>query len=380
MFRSIQHKAFGRKKGATLLAFCAAVMLLAACSSGHSSTPARQQNGPGVEAANRLVQQYETAPASIGVTEPVGVSIPKGKKVVFIQCPVSSCQVIADRMKEAARTLGWQFSTIKTSGQPANLKAAFDQALRGKPDGVAYTGFARSSFDQEIKDIAAYGGKVVACCVEDPLTKGLTYNIRGGETADLEGRILAAYAAVHSKAGDEAAMVGFPVYPVLVKTVDGWKKGMHEFSPSTRTKTFDVALSNVGVDIPQKVVNFLRANPKVTTLTFATDDLILGVPQALKAAGLSSKVLILGKDAGPTNLQYIKSGQQAVSIPSPNNELGYFLIDALARQFAGKSPAPAMVQDPLVLWDQKNVPDSVNTPTVANYKQQFEKLWGITAR
>jgi len=352
--------------------------LLGACASGGSAddgSPAA--SGPGLEAANQLLAQYSTAPADIGITQPVGAPIPGGKKIGFIQCPVSSCQVIAGSMEQAAASLGWSVSAIKTSGTPDNLQAAFNQAIREGVDAVAYTGFPRSSFDAQIKQLAAEGKPVVACCVTDPVEDGITYNIRGDATGELEGKMMAAYAATRSRSGDAAAFVSFPVYPVLVTVQKGWEAAMHEFAPGVATSDLEVALSDVGVSVPQKVVNFLRANPKVSTLSFATDDLVLGVPQALKAAGLADKVTIIGKDTGPTNLQYIKSGQQAMSIPSPNNELGYYLVDSLARQFAGVSTEPGNVPDPLVIWSKDNAPDNVNQPTVTGFQAQFEKLWGI---
>jgi hypothetical protein len=66
-----------------------------------------------------------------------------------------------------------------------------------------------------------------------------------------------------------------------------------------------------------------------------------------------------------------------MSIPSPNNELGYYLVDSLARQFAGVSTEPGNVPDPLVIWSKDNAPDNVNQPTVTGFQAQFEKLWGL---
>jgi len=353
-------------------------VLLSACGSGKSAdTSSPAASGPGLKAANQLLHQYSTPPADIGITEPVGAPIPRGKKIGFIQCPVSSCQVIADSLEQAATSLGWSVSAIKTSGTPDNLQAAFNQAIREGVDAVAYTGFPRSSFDAQIKQLAAQGKPVAACCITEPVKDGIIYNIRGHDTAELEGKIMAAYAATHSKSGDEAAFVSFPVYPVLEAVQNGWEAAMHEFAPGVHTRDLEVSLSDVGVSVPQKVVNFLRANPKVSTLSFATDDLVLGVPQALKAAGLADKVTIIGKDAGPTNLKYIKDGQQAMSIPSPNNELGYYLVDSLARTFAGVSTEPGNVPDPLVIWSKDNAPDNVNKPTVTDFRAQFEKLWAL---
>jgi ABC-type sugar transport system substrate-binding protein len=120
----------------------------------------------------------------------------------------------------------------------------------------------------------------------------------------------------------------------------------------------------------------LRSHPSVNYVNLSVaNELDTGLPAALAAAGLS-KVKIVGQGGGPTDFQYLASGQELALVPYDYYSTDYQMVDALARHFAG---APVqMTALPHWLMTKSNLPSEHSQvfPVVSDYKSQFLKLWG----
>jgi ribose transport system substrate-binding protein len=109
----------------------------------------------------------------------------------------------------------------------------------------------------------------------------------------------------------------------------------------------------------------------------SVDAIVLGLPAALKAAGLND-IKIIGEGPNTTNLQYLASGEQQASIAFPYYEEMYAMVDALARKFSGVPIEPAF-DPPIWLLTKDNVPSTTELfPLVVDVKDQFAKLWGVS--
>ena len=64
------------------------------------------------------------------VTTPIGKPVPTGKKIVFISCGISVCNLQGSIVAAAAKSLGWTSSTISTDGSPTSVQAAYETAIR----------------------------------------------------------------------------------------------------------------------------------------------------------------------------------------------------------------------------------------------------------
>jgi ABC-type sugar transport system substrate-binding protein len=108
-----------------------------------------------------------------------------------------------------------------------------------------------------------------------------------------------------------------------------------------------------------------------------TDGLTIGLPAALKAAGLRD-VKIVGQGATPTNIQYLHSGQEAFDVAFPYYEALWSMVTAAAQNAAGV-PVTASVAPPLWLLTPQNAPpvSAQAFPEVVNYKSEYEALWGV---
>ena len=86
----------------------------------------------------------------------------------------------------------------------------------------------------------------------------------------------------------------------------------------------------------------------------STDAITIGLPAAIKAAGLSN-VKIVGQGATPTNIQYLHSGQQAADVAFPYYEVMYAMVNAAIQDKAGM-PVAASVAPPKWLLIPANAP------------------------
>ncbi len=108
----------------------------------------------------------------------------------------------------------------------------------------------------------------------------------------------------------------------------------------------------------------------------STDAITIGLPAAIKAAGLSN-VKIVGQGATPTNIQYLHSGQEGADVAFPYYEVMYAMVNAAIQDKAGMTVAPS-VAPPAWLLTPSNAPNTTATvfPVVTTYQSQYQALWG----
>jgi ABC-type sugar transport system substrate-binding protein len=151
---------------------------------------------------------------------------------------------------------------------------------------------------------------------------------------------------------------------------------MAGYCPKCKVDTLDIPVTALGKDVPTRIVSYLRAHPKVKYVVVGTDGLAIGLPAALKAAGLRD-VKVVGQGATATNLQYLASGDQAMSIAFPYYEVLWTMVDAVVRHEAGVKVPPS-VAPPLWLLNKENAPRTNQLfPVVDGMQAKFKALWGI---
>ena len=79
-------------------------------SSQSSAAAAIVSSNANVAAAQQVVAQAMQRPATITVAKPVGKAVPAGKKVVYVSCGISVCQLQGQIVAQAAKALGWTTS------------------------------------------------------------------------------------------------------------------------------------------------------------------------------------------------------------------------------------------------------------------------------
>jgi ribose transport system substrate-binding protein len=369
--------------GALLLAACSSSSSSSSSSSGAASSSSGSASGlsaadqAGLAKATAIVASEVQEPTAITDTVKVTKPIPTGLTVDFIPCGSTECTLEGNIVKQAATSVGWNTDILSNDGTPQGDKAAFAQAVRNKAAAVLYTAIPASTFASDLPALKANGTFVSACCVTDPVgpTTGIGYVIDGPAQVGPVGGTQAAWIAVDSKDKANSVFVNIPAFAILASQATYFKTGMATYCPTCGTSEIDVALANIAT-APDTIVSYLRSHPSVNYVVASTDAITIGLPEAIKAAGLT-KVKIVGQGATPTNIEYLHSGQQAADVAFPYYEVMYAMFNAAVQDKAGM-PVAASVAPPKWLLIPANAPQTTATvfPVVKGYQAQYEALWG----
>jgi ribose transport system substrate-binding protein len=368
-----------RWRRAGVLLAVAAALSLAACSSSSStssgSTSATSGSGSGLSAADQagltkaeaLVAAQTVRPTSITDTVKVTKPIPTGLTIDFVPCGSPECLLEGAIVKQAASLVGWKTDVLTNDGTPQGDKAAFAQVVRNKPAAVLYTAIPASTFASDVP----------ACCVTDAVgpSTGIGYEIDGPSQVGPVGGSQAAWIAADSKDKADSVFVNIPAFAILATQATDFMSGMKTYCPTCKASEINIALANLA-SAPDTIVSYLRANPSVNYVVASTDAITLGLPEALKAAGLTN-VKIVGQGATPTNIQYLHSGEEAADAAFPYYEVMYAMVNSAIQDKAGM-PVAASVAPPKWLLTPTNAPNTTAQvfPVVTSYESQYEALWG----
>jgi len=356
---------------------------VAACgssSNGSSGSAASGGAGSGstVSKAQAVMAEGAKRPSDITVTTPIGKPIPSGKKLVFVSCGTSSCQLQGSIIEKAAAHLGWTTKTIATDGSPTQVQDGFTTALRTGADAVIINAVTRDAIAKQLAQAKAKGVAYVGCCSTDQVGDGYLYNTSTPEQNAQIGKYLSAAIVADAKGKANTLYVDIPAFTILGSLGEALKQDYQAYCPSCGFSKIDVPLPQLA-SAPNLIVSYLRSHPDVNYVALSvTDALGTGLPAALKAAGLT-KVKIVGQGADPTAYQELAQGQILALVPFDYFSVDYQMVDALARHFAGVP----IEQTPPSRWllTKDNLPSDYTKlfPAVPDYESKFLKLWGKTA-
>lgn len=384
---------------ATAILVVLAALVLAACggssdssTSGGSTSAGESTSGEstsgsegGSELASleKIVDKYSKPPAGIGPTEPIGKPIPEGKNIDYIQCSAESCIIVGAALKEAAEVLGWNLKIVNYEPTPQSIQAAFDAAVRDSPDAVLQLGISASEIAPELrqlheKEIPVYAATTAEEQSENPGPEELDLSLIDPKTNSESTRILAAKTIVDAGGEGEIGTILLTGYSAIKPYYEAYVEEIETKCPDCTVKELELSPEELGKDAPQKVANFLRANPDIGYLFYSLDDIGGGVAQALAAAGVEEPKTY-GHSPSSIGLEALATGERTAATPGPTPEVGWQMMDALARYFTGQSIADDYQWQGTILWSKayNNLPENPEKPVyVENYQKEFEELWG----
>lgn len=363
-----------------------AALFAVGCGSSNSSddsgakTAAPSADAGGLREAQANVDALLKTPTSVGLTAPISKAIPSGKTLDYITCGLAPCNDMGAALTDAGAALGWRVKVLQAGATPQTIQNAFAQAVRDKPDGVAYLGLPAAAFAGQLKQLEAAGVPVIAGDTVDPVGNGIKLVLLNGKQNEAEGVGIASKIIVDSGGDAHIGLVNLPAYPILGPVVSSFKATTARLCPSCSVKVLDLPQTAIGKDAPERIVNFVRANRDIRYIWVLTDDLTLGLSSAFAQAGLTG-VKVYGLGPGKQNVQALLSGQETATWPNPNVELGWTAADAFARTFAGESIAPdEQWRIPRAIWTKDTIPSETGPGglpvVVPGYEQQFRQLWG----
>jgi ribose transport system substrate-binding protein len=374
------------KLGATAVLAVAVAGVIAGCGSSDNATATSQASNASSSQPSQSSGQItaeltklERRPTQIGITAPIKGGVPKGKKIVFLQCAVPACVNIGNAMQAATNSLGWQLSRINLGASPTTVVAAWQEALRQNPDGIAVTGgYPVAYFRQELAQATSQKIPVVAFSYQHQ-GKPFSLVIGSGDVqGEQAGDEAALFVASKIKSGDILA-VNIQGVGAVVSELAAFKSSIAKDCPACSVQTINIAPADVGSTAATDIANYLVGHSNVKFMFLTTIDFALGLPAAMSAVSLPPVPSVSAtEDTAGLNLIQQKQGGLEATAFWVSIEGAYRAIDAFARIFRGQSVAPD--QDATVpkwLVTSQNITSQRPLPAVENYAQQFDKLWGV---
>jgi ABC-type sugar transport system substrate-binding protein len=219
---------------------------------------------------------------------------------------------------------------------------------------------------------------VMSWATLDKTGNGIALAKGGPSDVGTVGEQQAAWVVSSTNGKANTVYVDLPTYTILKPVRTGFEKAYKQWCPNCPYDTMAVPLTALGKDAPSRIVSYLRSHPDVNRVALSYDGIGVGLPAALKAAGLDKKVQFVGEAPTATNLAYVKSGQQGATVSQGYYEIWAAFLDAAARASTGQSLAPDQAWKPPWFLVTKDNIDKVGTnfgPVVPNLNEQLKKLW-----
>ena len=345
----------------------------------------------GLALATERVDAFRQPVTELPLTTPFAME--PGKKVFYVQCGVSACSEIAVGIEAAAEAAGWEYETASHQDTPDTVASAFDAAIAAQPDVVLTSGNPREWFASQLATLEEQGIPVVAWSLPESYEPGdgISVNLLTGDDYYFYGVLMADYAAVTSETGN-ILFVGLPTFPVLSIVQEGFETEIAEACPDCSVEVMEVAVTDIGTNLPGTIVSALQSNPDLDMIVYAFGGMMFGVPEAIDAAGLSDQAVAISQAGGPMNFTFIKEGNHQVAEIALASELfGWRAIDAAARILGGEGPGTAETPELAVIEGHPDIllggsplqileADSIDDPTVLwpgveGFQDQFLTLW-----
>jgi ribose transport system substrate-binding protein len=360
--------------------------------SGSSSPAAKASSATldssGVTAAKAAVAAASTEPMNIPATTPLPRAPKKGIKVAFLTCSAAACSLLNPGFTAAAKALGWSPTVITYNS--ATPGQAVQQAIDAGYKYIATTSITLSTITPQVQEAKAKGIALFGAYTSDVPegAKNGLYGVAQNGAGDVKtGTLMADWMIANSDGHANAVYVDIPLYPSLVSQGLGAAAEFKKLCPSCGFATLPVSVTQLGSgQVPSAIVSYLQSHPSVNYLYLSFQDLDAGVYPALKTAGLTSKVKIVGTEAEATQLHEIVSGEETMWSILPEPYVMWVVVDWMARLSEGVLTPAALaatdegvsfvVDTPSAATAQLSA-NGGNWPGPTNYQVQFKKLWHV---
>jgi ribose transport system substrate-binding protein len=351
-----------------------------------TSAGAPASGAAGVAAAKAALVGYEQELTNIPETIPLPSKPPTGKKVGYVVCTDPGCVRTAAAMKVAASFLGWTVLTANASATDPG--AAFQSLINQRVDYLSVSGMdPDAGYQPQLTEARSMHIPVfvLAGTVVPAGTANGIYSDYNDNTLDAGiAKIMASWLIADSNGAANVLFVNLPLYRTFVVQEGDVKSDLQSGCPSCGFHNLDLTLNEVqSGTVPQTIVNYLKTNTNVDYVDVAYDGIATGLPSALKAAGLSSRVKVAGLRPSQGDIQAIVAGTEAAAVQLGLEAQSWSLVDQMTRyadNVWSLSEERAVAGGGIFLIDtpaQAAVYE--NNPQVwvgpAGYQAQFEKLW-----
>jgi ribose transport system substrate-binding protein len=371
----------------------AGLLALTACggSDTASDTTAAVTDSSAADIAAARVTKYLQTITEIDLGE-APASVPEAKTVYYIACSVAVCAEIQVGVEAAVKALGWTFKSTSHQDTPETVAAAFDAAIAAKPDVVMSSGNPREWFADQLATLQEMNIPVISWSLPEGYEpgNGIAANVLSADDYYFYGVLMADYAVANSP-NKNIRFVGLPVFPVLSLVQQGFNDEIAAICPDCKVETQEIAISDIGVNLPGQIVSALQADPTLDFIVYAFGGMMYGVPDALDAAGLIDQAKAVSQAGGPMNFDFIAKGRhQLGEVALASELLGWRVTDMAVSLLSGgtisKAPASESIAGradiglnglPLQILQADTIADPTALwPGVVGFQDKFLARWG----
>jgi ribose transport system substrate-binding protein len=320
------------------------------------------------------VPRYQQVPTHILQTQPVSQKAAPGKTIDVLVCGVPVCQQIYQGMVQAGDLLHWTVKKVNLGTSPQDFAAAYTQAVRDKPDLVIGSGLSRALFNKQLLQLKAENVPVLMYAGPDGPGNGITWNMLDAPTYYATAQIIAEEIAYDSKLTGHIVMYNVTQYAGSTALANTLRQYLPEVCPKC---SLDYQIEQVSqvANLGSTVSGYVSSHPDTNYVICTFGDLCDGVGQALKAAGQTG-VKIVTRDSTTLNYQNIASGTEWATVPLPNGQTGWQVIDAAQRIFNHQSLLGTRLFPQQFVTKITNPSDPL-IGAVPDYQAQYKALWQL---
>lgn len=346
-----------------------------------SSDTTAAAGGGGVEEAKEFVAEHTANPPSIFQTESLKNPPPDSGTLVYMACALPVCQTTGAATKEAADTLGWDYKELQQGETPESIKESMESAVQLKPTIVTACCMEPEIVQRQLDQLEDLGIPFVDQSSLAPVGEnGVVTSVQQADAFITRGVWLANWIAADTDGDANVVMLNIPNYPVLKLVAEGLEEELGRVCPSCELDEIAVTPKEVGSTLPSRVVSYLQQNPDVNYIAGSPGDVMLGVPTALKGAGLDEQVKSISQGVSPPNLEAIINEEiEVAGVPESLPVTAWASVDAGLRALEGsKINQEEYANGPTQYLVKDNIKDPEEPYIgVLDYQEQFKQLWGL---
>jgi ribose transport system substrate-binding protein len=336
----------------------------------------------GLADAKAAVTKAMEKPTFVAPGDPVAMSKLKGKQIWIITSTmaVPFVATIAKGVQEAAAKAGIETKLFDGKGNVSEWNRGLSQAVSQHADGIVTVGASPELMKGPMKDALDAKIPVVDAVTADqsaPLVPGTFAHV--SISFIHSGELQAAYAVARSEGKANVLVLGDNEFPGEVSRVEGMKSAFSAMCPTCVVTVEDTQVGNLGTKLGQQAQTLLRRNADTNFVLPTYDAQAIYVVPAIKAANFGRTIEVVGSDAVPSNLDWIRQGNiQVGDVGEPSIWLGWAALDEVARGMLGMPAVDEKI--PLRLFTAENLKDISNDENElfgGDFVAEYSKLWGL---
>lgn len=335
-----------------------------------------------VAQAKRNIAPFQKAPdAKEFVSDTPLKQRPVGKLIVMPVCGVPICELFKNFTEEAVKTIGAEIKFVPLGNTPESISKGWSQVVQLKPDAVVAVGLPPAAiFKAQLDALEKAEVPVVVHASPDQAGDGYTANLFDPAANTADGALMADYVLANAKGPAKILYLATPDFTFLNFQQKGFQAEIKKLCGSCTVKVIPFKATDIGRVVPGRVVSYLQQKPDTNWIVPSFGDVAVGVPPALKAAGVGQDIKLASLAGTKTNWDFVKTGQQAVDLAYPHAFVSWKTVDLAARALVGQF-TPELGEGPLPkqFLTKTELTFDVDTawPGPEGFRDLYKKVWGV---